>query len=63
MKNTLPLFENDGARDITKRQCRSIGVSIRVLESLVEAEFDQLGKKTKRGIRQCFDDILAEDEE
>jgi len=63
MKNTLPLFENGDARDLAKRHCRSIGISIRSLESLVEAELEQVGKKTKRGLWQAFDDVLGEDEE
>ena len=62
MKNALPLFENSDARDIAKRHCRSIAVPIRVLEALVEAEFDQVGKKTKRGIWQAFDEVLSEDD-
>jgi hypothetical protein len=63
VKNTLPLFENGEARELAKRHCRSIGVSIRVLESLVEAELEQVGKKTKRGLWQSFDEVLTEEEE
>lgn len=63
MKSALPLFENSEARDIAKRHCRSIGVSIRVLEALVDAEFEQVGKKTKRGLWLVFDEVLSEDED
>jgi|tagenome__1003787_1003787.scaffolds.fasta_scaffold18598062_2 hypothetical protein len=63
MKNTLPLFESGEAREIAKKHCRSIGVSIRTLEGLVEAELNQVGKKTKRGIWEEFDEVLTADED
>ena len=63
MKSTLPLFENGEARELAKRNCRSIKVPIGMLESLIEAEMDQVGKKTKRGLWQSFDEILSEEED
>jgi transposase len=63
MKSTLPLFESGESREIAKRHCRSIGVSIRTLEALVEAELDQVGKQRKRGLRESFDQLLGEEED
>ena len=63
MKSTLPLFENNESREIAKRHCRSIGVSIKTLEALIEAELDQLGKQRKRGLWQTFDDLLLDEDE
>jgi len=62
MKNSLPLFENGETREIAKRHCRSIGISITILEDLIRAELDQVGKQRKRGLWQAFDDILSEEE-
>jgi hypothetical protein len=63
MKSTLPLFENSESREIAKRHCRSIGISIKTLEALIEAEVDQLGKQRKRGLWHTFDDLLLEEDE
>jgi hypothetical protein len=63
MKSTLPLFENSESREIAKKHCRSIGVSIKTLEALIEAELDQLGKQRKRGLWQSFDNLLLEEDD
>ena len=57
--NGIPLFEQGDARDALKRRCREAKVSITLLEALVEAEVEQIGKQRKRGLRERFDEILG----
>lgn len=54
----IVLLDKGPGREAMKRHCRSIGVSIQTIESLVEAELDQLGKKRRHGIFEAFDSIL-----
>jgi hypothetical protein len=56
--NGIPLFEQGDAREALKRRCREAKVSIRLLEDLVEAEIEQIGKLRKRGLRERFDQLL-----
>jgi hypothetical protein len=66
--NGLPLFEQGDAREVLKRRCREAKISITLLEALVAAELDQVGKRTKRGLWERFDELFgpapdAEEEE
>lgn len=56
--NGIPLFEQGDAREALKKRCREAKVSIVVLEGLVQAEIDQVGKRRKTGLWDRFDDLL-----
>ncbi len=56
--NGIPLFEQGDARDALKRRCREAKISIKLLEDLVKAEIEQIGKLRKRGLRDRFDALL-----
>lgn len=57
--NGIPLFDQGDARDALKKRCREAKISISVLEALVQAELEQVGKRQKRGLWEQFDDILG----
>ena len=56
--NGIPLFEQGDARDALKKKCREAKIPIKLLEDLVEAEIEQIGKLRKRGLREKFDQLL-----
>jgi hypothetical protein len=56
--NGIPLFEQGDAREALKRRCREAKIPIKLLEDLVEAEIEQIGKLRKRGLRERFDQLL-----
>jgi hypothetical protein len=56
--NGIPLFDQGDAREALKRRCRKAGISIKLLEALVEAEIAQIGKERKRGLKDRFDELL-----
>jgi hypothetical protein len=60
--NGIPLFEQGDARDALKKKCLKAKIPIRLLEDLVEAEIEQIGKLRKRGLRERFDQLLDPDE-
>ncbi|MDP3156599.1 MAG: hypothetical protein Q8N23_28265 [Archangium sp.] len=55
----ITLLEPGPGRDALKRRCRDNKISISIIEQLVEAELDQVGKKVKRGLHERFDEILS----
>lgn len=56
----IALLEKDGGRDILKRVCRSAGVKIGLVETLIDAELEQIGKRRRHGLFERFDEILGE---
>lgn len=56
--NGIPLFDQGDARDALKRRCREAKIPIKLLEELVEAEIEQIGKQRKRGLRDRFDQLF-----
>lgn len=54
----IPLFEQGEARDALKKRCLKAKNPIKLLEDLVEAEIDQIGKARKRGLKERFDELL-----
>lgn len=56
--NGIPLFNQGDAREALKRRCREAKIPIKLLEDLVEAEIEQIGKLRKRGLRDRFDQLL-----
>jgi hypothetical protein len=59
----ITLLEPGPGRDALKRRCRENKISIRMIEELVEAELEQVGKRKKRGLHERFDEILSAVEE
>jgi hypothetical protein len=56
--NGIPLFDSGDAREVLKKKCREAKIPIKLLEDLVEAEIEQIGKLRKRGLRDQFDLLL-----
>ncbi len=56
--NDIPLFAQGEARNALKKRCREAKISISILEALVQAELEQVGKRRKTGLWEQFDDIL-----
>jgi hypothetical protein len=61
--NGIPLFEQGEARDALKKRCREAGISITLLEELVEAELELIGTRGKYGLKKKFDELLDADTE
>jgi hypothetical protein len=59
MVNGIPLFDQGDARAVLKQHCRRAKVSIRLLDALVHAELEQVGKRRKAGLWERFDDLLG----
>jgi hypothetical protein len=57
--NGIPLFDQGDARDVLKQHCRRAKVSIRLLDSLVEAELEQVGKRRKSPLWEKMDELLG----
>jgi len=59
--NGLAILERGDGRELLKKYCRSIGVSIRTLEDLVRIELEQVGRVRRRGMFPRFDEVLSND--
>lgn len=59
----ITLLEPGPGRDALKRRCRENKISIRMIEELVDAELEQVGKRKKRGLHERFDEILSSAEQ
>jgi hypothetical protein len=57
--NGISLLEKGEGRDLLKKRCRAIGVSVKIIEELVKVELEQVGRVRRRGMFDQFDDILA----
>jgi hypothetical protein len=57
--NGIPLFDQGDARDVLKQHCRRANLSILLLDALVQAELEQVGKRRKAGLWERFDDLLG----
>jgi hypothetical protein len=57
--NGIVLLEKGAGRELLKKKCREVGVSVKVVERLVKVELEQAGKKTKNGINDSFEEILS----
>jgi len=59
-RNVVVLLNSDEGRGLVRKKCRAAGISIRVLEELIEAELDQQGKMRKAGLWDEFDRVFGE---
>lgn len=57
--NGIPLFDQGDARDALKKRCREAKIPIALLEALVQAELEQVGKRRKTGLWEQFDELLG----
>jgi hypothetical protein len=55
----IPLFEQGDARSALRQRCRRARISIRILDELVHAELEQVGKRRRGGLFEKFDDLLG----
>lgn len=55
---SIPLFDKSDAREALKRRCREAKISIRLIEELVEAVAEQIGKERKRGLPDRIESLL-----
>jgi hypothetical protein len=57
--NGIHLLEKGEGRELLKKYCRDLGVSVQVIEQLVRVELDQVGRVRRRGMFDQFDEILG----
>ena len=50
-------------RALVREKCKASGLDVTILERLIEAELDQVGKLKKRGLWEDFDEIFADVDE
>jgi hypothetical protein len=55
----IPLFEQGDARSALRQRCRRARISIRMLDELVQAELEQVGKRRRSGLFEKFDELLG----
>ena len=58
--NVVVLMRSEKGRALVREKCKASGLDITVLERLIEAELDQVGKLRKRGLWEDFDEIFAD---
>ncbi len=52
------LLRSDAGRKLVREKCKETELDPSVLEQLIVAEMDQLGKLRKRGITEAFNEIF-----
>ena len=55
---SIPLFQQSEAREALKKRCREAKVSIKLIEDLVDAVSEQIGKERKRGLPDRIESLL-----
>jgi hypothetical protein len=55
----IPFFEQGDARSALRQRCRRARVSIRIIDELVQAELEQVGKRRRSGLFEKFDELLG----
>jgi len=58
--SVIALMQSDEGRQLVRKACKEAGLDMAVLEQLIDAELDQVGKLRKRGLWLEFDEIFAE---
>ena len=58
--NVVVLMRSEKGRALVREKCAAAGLDMAVLERLIEAELNQVGKLTKRGLWVNFDEIFAD---
>jgi len=58
--SVIALMQSDEGRQMVRNACGEAGLDMSVLEQLINAELDQVGKLRKRDLWLEFDDIFAE---
>lgn len=58
--NVVALMQSDEGRQLVRKACKEAGLDMAVLERLIDAELDQVGKLRKRGLWLEFDEIFGE---
>lgn len=54
----IRLTEQGEGRDLLKKHCRRIGVSVKVVTDLIEIEQEHVGQGRRDGIYRKFDELL-----
>ena len=57
--NFVILMRSEQGRALVLEKCRAAGLDMVILERLIEAEVEQVGKRKKRGLWGTFDEIFA----
>jgi len=57
----IVLFDSHTGRRIVQKYCQEHKISLDVLEELIAAELEQIGKLRKRGLNERFDEILDQE--
>ena len=57
--NIVVLMRSEKGRALVREKCKASGLDMTVLERLIEAELEQVGRLRKRGLWEDFDEIFA----
>lgn len=57
----IVLLDSQTGRRIVRKHCKKNEVPLELLEDLVAAELEQVGKHRKRGLKERFDEILDQE--
>ena len=64
-QNIVVLLKSDNGRELVQRICRDAGIDMTVIEELVKAQVNEIGKTTQHGLfaefDRIFDDVIAEE--
>ena len=58
--NVVVLMRSEKGRALVREKCKGSGLDMAVLERLIGAELDQVGKLRKRGLWEDFDEIFSD---
>jgi len=58
--NVVVLMRSEKGHALVREKCKAAGLNIAVLERLIAAELDQIGKMKRRGLKDDFDEIFAD---
>lgn len=56
----IRLTERGQGREILKKYCRRIGISVEIVTRLLDVEQEHVGRGRRHGLYQQFDEILGE---
>lgn len=59
-KRGIPLLDDQEGRALVRTRLKQAGLSMEILEQLVDVELDHMGKGRRHGINEDIGDILGQ---